>query len=112
MEDRMADLAVTVSIRNTDAERPIRIEAVRYFGNDGQQLGNRFAEPSTLGAMATSEIVVPQSAFHGDTGANLIVEWRSAAPVTPPVVETVMVGMRGTQGLAFTSRAVVLEEWR
>ena len=112
MEDRQLDLAVTVSIRNTDAGRPIRIEAVRYFGNEGQQRGERFAEAQVLGPMATAEVVIPQSKLSGDTGANLIVEWRSDAPVTPPVVEAVMVGIRGTQGLAFSSRAVVLDEWR
>ena len=36
MEDRQLDLAVTVSIRNTYAEHPIRIEAGRYFENEGQ----------------------------------------------------------------------------
>jgi len=112
MEDRQLDLAVTVSIRNTDATRPFRVEAVRYFGNEGQQRGERFAEPQVLGPMATVEVVIPQSKLSGDTGANLIVEWRSDAPVTPPVIETVMVGIRGTQGLAFSSRAVVLDEWR
>lgn len=112
MEDRQFDLAVTVSIRNTDAERPIRVEAVRYFGNDGQQRGERFAEPQALGPMATFEVLVPQSKLSGDTGANLILEWRSDAPVTPPVVETVMVRISGNQGLAFSSRAVVLDEWR
>jgi len=53
MEDRQLDLAVTVSIRNTDAGRPIRVEAVRYFANEGQQRGERFAEPQVLGPMAT-----------------------------------------------------------
>jgi hypothetical protein len=36
VEDRQLDLAVTVSIRNTYAEHPIRIEAGRYFENEGQ----------------------------------------------------------------------------
>jgi len=112
MEDRQFNLAVTVSIRNTDAERPIHVEAVRYFGNEGQQRGERFAEPGSLGPMATAEVVIRQSQLSGDTGANLIVEWRSDAPVTPPVVEAVMVSVSGNLGLAFSSRAVVLDEWR
>ena len=62
--------------------------------------------------MATAEVVIRQSQLSGDTGANLIVEWRSDAPVTPPVVETVMVSISGNLGLAFSSRAVVLDEWR
>ena len=112
LEDRTLDFAVTVSIRNTDPAYPIRVEAVRYFGNDGEPRGDPFAEPGTLGSMASAEIVVPQSELGGDVGANLVVEWRSTAPVTPPVVEAVMVGVSRAQGFAFASRAVVLDEWR
>jgi hypothetical protein len=65
MEDRQLDLAVTVSIRNTDTARPIRVETVRYFGNEGQQRGERFAEPQVLGPMATAEVVIPQSKLSG-----------------------------------------------
>jgi hypothetical protein len=36
LEGWLLDLEVTVSIRNTDPAHPIRVEAVRYFGNDGE----------------------------------------------------------------------------
>jgi hypothetical protein len=108
----MLNLAVTVSVRNTDAARPIRVEAVRYFGNDGGERGDAFAAPGVLGPMASAEMVIRQSELVGDIGANLIVEWRSDGPVSPPLVEAVMVGISGTQGFAFASRAVILDEWR
>ena len=112
LEGWLLDLAVTVSIRNTDPARPIRVEAVRYFGNDGGERGEPFAAPGVLGPMASAEVVIRQSELRGDVGANLVVEWRSTAPVAPPLVEAVMVGISGTQGFAFASRAVVLDEWR
>jgi hypothetical protein len=112
MEGQALDLAVTVSIRNADPAHPIRVEAVRCFGNDGEPRGDPFAEPGALEPMASAEVVVPQSALRGDAGANLVVEWRSTAPVAPPVVEAVMVGISGARGFAFASRAVVLDEWR
>ena len=67
--------------------------------------------------MASAEVVIRQSELRGDVGASLVVEWRSAAPVAPPLVEAVMVeavmvGISGTQGFAFASRAVVLDEGR
>jgi hypothetical protein len=37
---------------------------------------------------------------------------RAEVPVAPPLVEALMVGSRGTQGLAFASRGVVLDERR
>ena len=99
---------MTVSVRNTGAEHTIRVEAVRYFGYQGQQQGEHFAESRALGPEATAEVAIQQWRLSGDTGANLILEWRSDAPVTLPMAETVMVGIKGTQSLAFPSRAVVL----
>jgi len=69
------DLAVTVSIRDTDPARPIRVEAVRYFGNDGGERGEPFAAPGVLGPMASAEVVIRQSELRGDVDANLVVEW-------------------------------------
>jgi hypothetical protein len=100
-----------VSIRNTDAARSIRIASVRYFGNEGEPRDDFVAEPGVLGPMASTEVGIRQSELRGDMGANLVVEWRSSVPVTPPLVEAVMVGVSGTQGFSFTSRAVVLDEW-
>ena len=54
LEGWLVDLAGTVSIRNTDAARPIRVEAVRYFGNDGMERGEPFAAPGVLGPMASA----------------------------------------------------------
>ena len=47
MEDRQLDLAVTVSVRNTDAEHSIRVEAMRYFGDLKQESGS--TEPCLMG---------------------------------------------------------------
>ena len=58
LEGWLVDLAGTVSIRNTDAARPIRVEAVRYFGNDGGERGEPFAAPGVLGPMASAEVVI------------------------------------------------------
>jgi hypothetical protein len=112
LNDRVFDLAVTVSIRNTDAEHPIRIETARYHDSQGEARHDYHEALRSLGPMASRVITIAQSDLRGDIGANLIVEWRAEMPATPPVIETVMVGSRGTQGLAFTSRGVVLAERR
>jgi hypothetical protein len=112
LNDQIFHLAVTVSIRNTDAEHPIRIDTVRYHGNQGEARHDYHETLRPLGPMASREITIAQSDLLGDVGANLMVAWQAAVPVTPPVIEAVMVGSRGTQGLAFTSRGVVLAERR
>jgi len=111
IEGQQLDFAVTVSIRNTDSSHSLRIEAMHYFGNHDELQGNSFTEPRMLEPLASAEIVIPQSTMRGDVGAKLILEWRSMAPVAPPVVEAVMVGVSRAQGFAFASRAVVLDEW-
>jgi hypothetical protein len=110
LEGQMLGFAVTVSIRNTDAAQAIVVEEIRYFGTDGTPHDNPMGEVGTLAPMASAQLTIPQSALAGDVGANLVVAWRAPVPVTPPLVEAVMLGSSRAQGFAFTSRAVVLEE--
>ena len=46
--------------------------------------------------------------FVGGNGANFMVEWKSDKFVNPPVVESIMIGTKSTQGVSFTSRGRVL----
>lgn len=112
LEGQILNFAVTVSFRNTDAGQAIAVEDIRYFGTDGTPHGNPLGEVGTLAPMASAQLTIPQSAMAGDVGANLIVEWRAPVPVTPPLIEAVMLGSSRAQGFSFTSRAVVLEELR
>ena len=112
LEGQPLNFAVTVSIRNIDPGQPIEVTDVQYYGNQGEPHPDLFAPLGTLGPLASAEITIPQSELQGDTGANLIVAWRAAAPVSPPLVEAVMVGSSRAQGFAFNSRAVVLDELR
>jgi hypothetical protein len=112
LEGQELNFAVTVSIRNTDGSHPIEVEDVQYYGNQGELHDDPFADVGTLGPLASTQLTIPQSQRAGDVGANLIVVWRSSAPVTPPLIEAVMVGSSRAQGFAFTSRALVLEELR
>jgi hypothetical protein len=112
LEGQELNFAVTVSIRNTDPAQPIEITDVQYYGNQGSLHADLFGTVGTLGPLASTELMIPQSQMVGDVGANLIVLWRAAAPINPPLVEAVMVGSSRAQGFAFTSRAVVIEEFR
>ena len=110
LEGQPLNFAVTVSIRNTDPRQPIEVTGAQYHGNQGEPHPDLFAPVGVLAPLASAELTIPQSELQGDTGANLIVEWRAAAPVSPPLVEAVMVGSSRAQGFAFNSRAVVLAE--
>jgi hypothetical protein len=41
-----------------------------------------------------------------------MVRWHSEKPVSPPIVETVMIGTRSQQGISFLSRGQVVRETR
>lgn len=102
---REVDLAVTLSLRNTDPERAITIGPIRYHDSAGRLV--RTYEGGTLAPLATRATVVEESDRTGGVGAGFLVQWRAEAPVSPPVVEAVMISTASAQGISFVSRAQV-----
>lgn len=103
-------LAVTLSIRNTDPRHPITVQKVVYYDSDGLQLSGYLKAPMKLEKMSAARFVVHESDKSGGSGASFIVEWTSDKAVSPPVIETVMIGAQTQQGISFTSRGQVIEE--
>jgi len=67
---------------------------------------------SILGALASTCVVVDIDDIRGGVGANFILRWHAERPVSPPVVETVMITGASTQGISLRSTAYVLREDR
>ncbi len=103
-------LAATLSIRNTDRLQAITLTAVDYYDSDGRFLKHYLTAPQSLAPLATRRVVVPESDKSGGSGAKFIVSWRSEAPVTEPLIESVMISTKTQQGISFTSRGRVLDE--
>ncbi|MEJ8571861.1 DUF3124 domain-containing protein [Microbaculum marinum] len=103
------DVAVTLSFRNLDERMPITIESALYYDTDGRQITDLLEAPRTLAPFGSTQVLIKQTDFSGDVGANVVVEWSAGGPAAQPLFEAVMVGSRGTQAFAFTSRGVVLE---
>lgn len=110
-QQRAIDLAVTLSIRNTDGDQPIQVDAVLYYDSDGNLVRSYLDEPLPLGTMASAAFVVAEDDRTGGVGANFIVAWSSAAQPTPPVVEAVMISAASAQGISFVSGGRVLESY-
>lgn len=108
--DQTWDMTVTLSIRNTNLDKPIFIDSVQYFDTNGQLVADYVESPLQLAPMATTEYVIPRTDDQGGTGANFIVVWGAEEPVFEPVVEAVMISAAGNQGLSLLSPARVLEE--
>ena len=107
---RVLNVTATLSIRNTDSQHPIRINAVRYYGSDGELVKDYAPQPFRLGTMASTEYVVEENDTAGGAGANFIVEWSASAEVTSPVVEAVMIGTVSQQGISFISEGRVIKD--
>lgn len=97
-------LAVTLSIRNVDPNHPIKIVLADYYETEGKRLKRHTDKPVTMNPLESIRFIIPESDKSGGSGANFIVEWKSDKPVNPPIVESIMIGARGTQGISFTSR--------
>lgn len=108
-ESSQVPLAVTLSIRNTHAQKRLIIKSVEYFDTTGKKLDSLMSGWFALAPMATASFVIDQQDSSGGAGANFIVRWVGEGETQQPLIEAVMAGYRGTKGLSFTSRAVKLQ---
>jgi hypothetical protein len=108
-EQRRYQLAITLSIRNTDVQHALEVTSVQYVDSPGHVLKEYVDQPVRLSALASTEFFVPQSETAGGAGANFLVTWQAAHPVMAPVVEAVMIGTSPSLGLSFVRPAKVLK---
>ncbi|MDP2849101.1 MAG: DUF3124 domain-containing protein [Humidesulfovibrio sp.] len=110
IKTRPFDLAITLTVRNTDPKRTMRLISVDYHGSDGRLLKRHVAAEMVMPPLSTREFTVEQNDTSGGAGASFLVRWRADAAMNPPVVESVMIGTANSQGISFTSRGVVIQE--
>lgn len=106
------ELAVTLSVRNTDPNHAISLVSVDYYDSEGKFIRKYLERETKLGVLASTHFVVKESDKTGGPGAFFIVRWRSQNKVTQPIVESIMIGTSTQQGISFTSRGQVIEEDR
>ena len=100
------ELSAQLTIRNTDSQRSIILESVKYFDGSGKLLRDELREAQSLGPMATTSFLVRKSDSEGGVGANYLVRWRSQESVSEPLMEAAMADLSSSHSLAFTSRGV------
>jgi len=101
-------LAATLSIRNTDQKNFIIVTGIRYYDTDGKLVQTFLDSPHALGPLASADFVIDQVDKRGGAGANFIVTWVTGHKVNKPIIEAVMVGVTGTQGIAFVRPGQVI----
>ena len=106
--DRPFLLTATLSVRNTDPERPFTLRRVDYYDSEGALLQRYLEAPITLAPLASTHYIVPESEAKGGAGAKFLIEWQAPAAVSGPIIEAVMIGTKLQQGISFisTGRAI------
>ena len=103
-------LTVTLSIRNTDIKQQITITGVDYYDSAGKLLLKYLRAPMQLKALASTSFLIKESENKGGPGAKFIVRWKADRKVSRPIIESIMIGTRGQQGISFSSRGKEISE--
>ena len=98
-------VSISVSIRNTDPVKSIRITSAQYFDTSGKKLREYLPSPKVIGPMATYEIFVPRSDDSGGSGANFVIAWKADTPASQPIVEGLHANLPAGRSIAFTTSA-------
>jgi hypothetical protein len=101
-------VSVSVSIRNTDPVKAIRVLSAQYYDTDGRKLKEYVTSPKIIGPMATYELFVPRSDDSGGSGANFLIVWKSDTPASWPIVEGLHANLPAGRAIVFTSSARAL----
>jgi hypothetical protein len=96
-------LAVTLSVRNTDARASIVLLRASYHDSGGKLVREYLETPVRIAPLAAATLFVAEGNTQGGSGASFLVEWLADGPVSEPVVEAVHVNTLGGQGLVFTT---------
>ena len=104
------NLAVTLVIRNTDPKSSINVTSVDYFDDKGKLVRHMIDSPLRVVPMASTSFFIKESDTSGGIGANFIVRWRADKEVNVPIVESVMIGARGGQGISFIGSSQEISE--
>lgn len=107
---RTIDLAITLSVRNTDPEQPIVVTALRYYNTAGTLVRDYLEQPLALAPLASHHVVIDRRDDTGGVGASFLVTWGAETQVYEPVIEAVMVSTALQQGLSLISVGRVISQ--
>ncbi|HPO12078.1 MAG TPA: DUF3124 domain-containing protein [Candidatus Hydrogenedentes bacterium] len=110
-DGRAYRLAATLSIRNADPMNSMVVKAVRYYDTEGKLIRNYLEQPLKIDPLATSEFFVEEKDVHGGSGAKFLVDWTAQQAIHPPIIESIMIGAEGQQGISFARSGIVIADF-
>jgi hypothetical protein len=87
------------------------IDSIDYYNTLGKIIHSYVKNKKiTLQPLETYSFGIKETDNRGGIGANFIIKWSAQSKVNKPIIETIMIGTRGQQGISFTSRGVASDE--
>lgn len=103
-------LATMLSIRNVDPAAGFKVTSIDYYDNDGRLIRRYLDKAITIGPLGSSHIYLEEKDAKGGFGANFIIRWRAERTINAPIIECVMIGATGGQGISFVSSGQEITE--
>ena len=103
-------LATTLSIRNTDLAAAFKVTAIDYYDTAGKMIRRHLERPLVVHSMATHYVHLEEKDTAGGFGAKFIVRWQADREINTPIIECVMIGATGGQGISFVSPGQEIRE--
>lgn len=103
-------IAATISIRNTSLSDSAYIQSATYHNSFGELLRSYLDSTLLLTPMESIEFVVAESDKAGGAGANFIIEWAATNYSDQLLIQSVMIGTYGQQGISFLTEAKVIKQ--
>lgn len=107
---RPFSVTTTLSVHNTDPTEAIVVSSIEYFDTGGKLVRKYIDQPKRVTPLGSMEILVTEKEVEGGSGAKFIVKWVAEKQIHEPVIQSVMVGTSGGQGLSFICNGIVLDE--
>jgi hypothetical protein len=105
---RRMDLAATVYVRNLSRKHAITVDSVTLVDGKGKAGTQCTQGKQRLEPLANLRLL-PPTCPAGTGTPSILIHWSAAQPVPTPLVEVLMMGTAGQQGISLTSQGVPLE---
>jgi hypothetical protein len=101
-------LTSTISVRNISLKDSAYVFAGFYNDSKGKLLRSFVERPILLKPLEAIEFVIEDKEDKGGAGASFILEWGGSRFANQLLIQAVMIGTAGQQGISFTSKAEVI----
>ena len=101
-------LTTTVSVRNISLKDRAYVLNAVYNDSYGKQLRSFVSKSILLKPLESIEYVIEDAEDKGGAGASFIIEWGGSKNSNQMLIQSVMIGTSGQQGISFTAKGEVI----